>query len=105
MTMFDYDDDVLEEDPIEEEYPEQESQNDDSTDSEAAATNESSDENGEAEESSAETCQELRPISFIGGGWDCTCYGSCLCKYYRPKSTYDEDCFYCGHHKSDHTPR
>lgn len=38
-------------------------------------------------------------------GWDCTCYGSCGCRYYRPKSENDDDCFYCGHHKSDHKRR
>lgn len=43
-------------------------------------------------------------VSFTGG-WDCTCSGSCLCRYYEPKSTYNSDCFYCGHPLSSHRKR
>ena len=46
-------------------------------------------------------------ISFMAAmaGFDCYCTGGCLCKRYAPKSTFDTDCFYCGHHLSDHTKR
>ena len=48
---------------------------------------------------------QVSTINFVGKGWDCTCYGSCLSKHYAPKSENDDDCRYCGHHISDHTPR
>ena len=61
--------------------------------------------NTNVEDDTAVVTSRLDQTSFTSSGWDCTCYGSCCCKYYRPKSENDDDCFYCGHHKSDHTPR
>lgn len=65
------------------------------------------DENNENNNSESQLNQEEPKwqSQFVGNGFDCTCYGSCLCKRYKPKSPYDTDCFYCGHHLNDHTPR
>lgn len=44
-------------------------------------------------------------IPNLGRGYECTCSGRCLCRYYSPKGVYDTDCAGCGHAQSDHRPR
>ena len=41
--------------------------------------------------------------SFTGGyrKYKC-CVGGCLCSKYEKKSTFNDDCKNCGHHKGDH---
>lgn len=57
------------------------------------------------EEEGIESHSDESQISFTGDGFDCTCSGGCLCKYYEKKSTYNTDCVYCGHPLSYHRKR
>ena len=62
------------------------------------------------DEEDAETSDEGRTVypvspSFGSSGFDCTCYGGCLCTHYDPKGVYDTDCVYCGHSIHDHRKR
>lgn len=71
---------------------------DDDTDSESTYdTEDDVSEDDENEDSEGITENEDKSITFTGEGFDCTCSGKCLCRYYAPKSTYNSDCAYCGH--------
>lgn len=86
--MFD-DDDYDVDDPEEDDDPESESPHNVEEDE---PENEAHEEDGSTTDN-----QDNSHPTFVGNGFDCTCSGKCLCRYYAPKGTYDTDCAYCGH--------
>lgn len=58
---------------------------------------------GDSDDSSQE--DDSDNVSFTGNGFECTCSGRCLCRYYEPKGVYNTDCAYCGHSLGSHRRR
>lgn len=85
-------------------YVDDDSQNDVTEHNVASSQDENCDVEDNEESENNDSILNRNP-SFTGDGWDCTCSGSCLCKYYEPKGTYNTDCYYCGHGIGSHRKR